>query len=91
MTDEQEPHRLGLVYAPDIIETDSGPIDEGTRRALLEQVLIPDASPTAYEILDHAGLDISRRPDGTLEIRTSFDGVYAGGLDESAFDPEPSG
>lgn len=51
MTDEQEPHRLGLVYAPDIIETDSGPIDEGTRRALLEQVLIPDASPTAYEIL----------------------------------------
>ena len=86
--EEQEPHRLGLVYVPDIIETDAGPIDEGKLRAFLEQVLIPNASPTAQEILKtHPGLEFSKRPNGTFEVTTSYAGLYVGGFEQSVFRP----
>ena len=86
--EEQEPHRLGLVYTPDIVETDSGPIDEGKLRAFLEQVLIPNASPTAQEILKtHPGLEFSKRPNGSFEVTTSYAGVFVGGFEQSVFRP----
>jgi hypothetical protein len=81
-------HRLGLVYVPDIVETDAGPIDEGKLQAFLEQVLIPNASATAREILKtHPGLDFDRRPDGSFEVTTSYAGVYVGGFEQSVFRP----
>ena len=90
MNDTPNPngHRLGLVYVPDIIETDVGPIDEGKLRAFLEQVLIPNVSPTAQEILKtHPGLDFSLRPDGSFEVTTSFAGLLVGGFEQSVFRP----
>ena len=90
MNDNETPdvHRLGLVYVPDILETDNGPIDEGKLRAFLEQVLIPNASPTAQEILKtHPGLEFSKRPNGSFEVTTSYAGLYVGGFEQSAFRP----
>jgi hypothetical protein len=89
MTDEQEPRpRISFEYDPDIFETEVGPFDEGKLRAFLEQILIPNASEVARQILEeHPGLDIDRRYDGTFEVTTSYAGVYVGGFDRSAFQP----
>ncbi len=85
---DPDQHRLGLVYVPDIFETDAGPFDEGKLRAFLEQILVPNASESARKVLEtHPGLELERRPDGTFEVTTSYAGVYVGGFDSSAFRP----